>query len=376
MYLKRLEVVGLRNLTDARLNPGAGINVFCGANGSGKTSLLEAIYLLGRGRSFRTRLLKATVNHAMDTTTVFGLVADEGRALAGGGQHQTTPIGILRNKTGEFLYKVNGEPVYTASSLAEALPLLLLNSDSFQLLEGGPQHRRRFIDWGVFHVEHTFRQCSRKLRRCLAHRNLLLRRGRIDDAELGAWDAELVKLAGRVTDLRLEYLRQVGPIIERVLAELTDIPCPTFDFRPGWDEGKKLEDVLKADRPRDQLLGYTQHGPHRADMHIRCGANTASAVLSRGQAKILVAAMSLAQGILFQQLTGTRCVYLLDEPSAELDDLHLKKLAQLLSALGGQVFVTDTACASARLVWEEQSGSTPTKMFHVEHGAVSPLVAR
>ncbi len=378
MYLTRLEVVGLRNLVDARLTPCAGINVFCGANGSGKTSLLEAIYLLGRGRSFRTRLLKAAINHAVDTTTVFGLVAEEGvdGAVAGGGQHQT-PIGVLRNKAGQFLCKVNGEPVYTASSLAETLPLLLLNSDSFQLLDGGPQYRRGFVDWGVFHVEPAFRQYARQLRRCLTHRNLLLRRGRIDDAELDAWDAELVRLAGRVTDLRLEYLRRASPIIERVLNELTDVPCPTFDFRPGWDAGKNLEDVLKADRARDQLLGQTQHGPHRADLVIRCGVSAASEVLSRGQVKMLIAAMSVAQGVLFQQLTGKRCIYLLDDPSAELDHLHLKKLAKLLTSLGTQVFVTDTACAGARLVWEGPGGSnqTPTQLFHVERGKVSSLGA-
>lgn len=367
MYLKRLEVAGLRNLVDAKLTPTVGVNLLCGANGSGKTSLLEAIYLLGRGRSFRTRLLKTAINHGMDTATVFGVVADEtGRDEA--------RIGILRTKAGEFLYKVNGEPVYTASSLAEVLPLLLLNSESFQLLEGGAQHRRRFIDWGVFHVEHGFSQCSRQLRRCLTHRNSLLRRGRIDATELDAWDAELVKLGVRVTHYRAEYLQQVTPIIERVLAELTDTPCPSFYFRPGWDDGKNLAEVLRADRARDQQLGHTQHGPHRADVLIRCGVSAAADVFSRGQIKSLVTAMSVAQGILFQRLTGKRCVYLLDDPSAELDPVHLNKLADLLTGLGGQVFVTETDLASADRVWNRATcNANQTLMFHVEQGVISPL---
>lgn len=303
---------------------------------------------------------------------MFGLLADGEQGTDAG---HTTPMGISRSKAGDFLYKVRGERVRAASTLAETLPLQLLNNESFGLLEGSPGRRRQFIDWGVFHVEHAYRDLWRRFQGCLAHRTALIRRVKMTGSELESWDKELVGLSNQVTEHRLRYLDQVLPLIEAVLAEFPVVPATklSFAFRQGWERGKGFEDVLAADRERDQLVGTTHHGPHRADLAIRCGTAGAGEVLSRGQIKIVIVAMILAQGYLFRRLTGKCCVYLLDDLGAELDFENLCHVARLLQELDAQVFVTGTESPSAINPWSCVNGSKMRKMrvFHVEQGKVT-----
>lgn len=373
MYLRQLDVHGLRNLQSVKLSPGPRINTICGPNGSGKTSLLEAIYLLGRGRSFRTRTLKSVINTQTDACTVFGLVCRE-EAIAGGegGQRRDVPVGVSRNRSGAFHFKLDGERVYASSALAQTLPLLLLNNDSFQLLEGGPQGRRQYLDWGVFHVEHDFKELWRRLARCLQHRNSLLRHDRIDPAEMALWDAQFIELSERITAQRKQYLDALAPLISRVLQRLSPVENLHFRFYCGWDERLSLAEVLVKDRRRDQQARVTHHGPHRADLKILCGDHPAAEVLSRGQSKALVTAMLLAQGLFYFEATGRTCVYLLDDLPAELDKVHRHAVASFLGEMQAQAFITGTDEAELLSLWPQRGdGEVGKTMFHVEQGVVS-----
>ena len=146
MSLSRISVTGIRNLQPVTLNPSPRVNILYGDNGSGKTSLLEAIHLLGMARSFRSTRLTPVISHDQSNCTVFGLVE-----MVNG---QSSALGISRDRNGEARIRINGQSVRSATELAEALPLQLINPDSFRLLEGAPKLRRQFLDWGVFHVEH------------------------------------------------------------------------------------------------------------------------------------------------------------------------------------------------------------------------------
>lgn len=369
MYLKQLDIHGLRNLQSVKLSPGPGINAICGPNGSGKTSLLEAIYLLGRGRSFRTRTLTSLINADSDSCTVFGLLSQDESAGLDVPAQRDIPLGVSRTRSGSFHFKLDGERVYASSALAEALPLLLLNNGSFQLLEGGPQTRRQFLDWGVFHVEQGYRELWRRLTRCLQHRNSLLRSDRIDPSEIALWDAKFVELSEAVTTHRKQYLDALSPLIERVLQGLSPIANLHFKFYSGWDERASLAAALSKNRQRDTTARVTHQGPHRADLKIFCGDKTASEVLSRGQTKVLVTAMLLAQGLLFMERTKGRCVYLLDDLPAELDGEHQQSVAALLAGMQAQVFITGTDEAGLSSLWPDARGLGKT-MFHVEQGVV------
>ncbi len=360
MYLARLDIHGLRNLREIQISLTPGANLFYGENGSGKTSLLEALFLLGRGRSFRTRTLDPVINQGVDDCTVFGLLKKEASEL---------PLGVSRSRRGGFQFKVNGQSVSNTSSLAEAMPLLLLNADSFHLLDGGPQFRRQYVDWGVFHVEHSYRFIWQQFRKALKQRNSLLRHDRIDEDVMSVWDAEFVRMADQINHHRKKYLTDLIPRIKSVLSELSILQDIEFKYYPGWDASHKLSDVLLTTRQRDLQARVTNQGPHRADLKVRFNNKTANDVLSRGQIKILVTAMQIAQGFLFHERTGGQCLYLLDDLPAELDLTHRRKVGALLHRLGAQVFITGVVRDDLRLSWPESSKNI--RMFHVEHGCIT-----
>lgn len=364
MPLTKLDVYGLRNLKSIQLTLSPAINIFYGCNGSGKTSLLEAVFLLGRARSFRSRMLQSVINTHDNQCTVFGMMLNQGISI---------PIGVTRNRQGGGVFKVRGQAVTTASSLAEALPLLLINQESFNLLEGSPQFRRRFVDWGVFHVEQGYQQMAQRFQRVLKQRNSLLRHDRIDAELLATWDKEFEEVASIISIARKNYLQELLPIMGQML----DVLSPTlieveFELYAGWDEEKSLSSILEADRRRDQQFKTTHHGPHRADLRIRFHRQSANEHLSRGQIKILAIAMLMAQGYLFHQRTGRHCIYLIDDLAAELDVHHKKLVSGLLQDLGAQVFITGADRAVLQDLW---SGSHPEKIkvFHVEHGQINEV---
>ncbi|WP_438957592.1 DNA replication/repair protein RecF [Porticoccus sp.] len=360
MYLKQLHVHGLRNLKHIQLSLSPQVNLFHGPNGSGKTSILEAIFLLGRGRSFRSRVLNTVINTQEQVCTAYGL-----RESAG----VSTPIGVSRGRQGDFLFKINGQQISAASALAETLPLLLLNAEGFDLIGGGPQYRRRFIDWGVFHVEHNYKQLVRRYQRVLKQRNSLMRHDRIDEQMLAVWDTEFVDLAQQINTSRNTYLNDLLPIVKQVACELSeDLGDVDFAVHPGWDEAVGLAEVLLKDRPRDRLLKTTHHGPHRADLRIRIKKQNVSDILSRGQLKVLATAMQVAQGYLFYNKTGRSGLYLIDDLPAELDIKHRQQVCEKLSALGAQIFVTGVERGDLLNLWSESTRDL--RLFHVEQGSV------
>src|SRR5690606_22461163 len=209
MSLVRLSVTGVRNLSAVTLAPSPRINLLYGDNGSGKTSLLEAIHLLGLARSFRSTRLSPVIQHEQQSCTVFGQLD----ALAGA--HQ---LGVSRDRDGEMQIRIDGQNARSAAQLAEALPLQLINPDSFRLLEGAPKVRRQFLDWGVFHVEPRFLPAWQRLQTALRQRNSWLRRGTLDSASQAAWDRELSLASEEIDGYRRAYIQLLKPVFERTLA--------------------------------------------------------------------------------------------------------------------------------------------------------------
>ena len=360
MSLKRFTVTAVRNLHPVTLSPSPRINIISGDNGSGKTSLLEAIHLLGLARSFRSSRLLPVIQHELDECTVFGQVA-----LAQGG---LSSLGISRNRLGELHIRIDGENVRSAAQLAETLPLQLINPDSFRLLEGVPKIRRQFLDWGVFHVEPRFLPAWQRLQKALRQRNSWLRRGTLDGAAQAAWDRELCLASEEIDAYRRSYIQALKPEFEQTLSELLDLPGLTLSYYRGWDKERELSEVLGATLSRDQQLGHTQAGPQRADLRLRMGAYNAVDMLSRGQQKLVVCALKIAQGHLVNQTKRGQCLYLVDDLPSELDEQHRLALCRLLEDLHCQVFIT---CVDHELLRQGWRTDTPVAMFHVEHGQIT-----
>ncbi|HLD67783.1 MAG TPA: DNA replication/repair protein RecF [Pseudomonas sp.] len=360
MSLTRVTVTAVRNLLPVTLSPSPRINLLSGDNGSGKTSLLEAIHLLGLARSFRSLRLNPVIQYEEPACTVFGQVQ-----LAGGGH---SSLGISRDRQGELQIRIDGQNARSAAQLAETLPLQLINPDSFRLLEGAPKIRRQFLDWGVFHVEPRFMPAWQRLQKALRQRNSWLRHGTLDAASQAAWDRELCLASDEIDEYRRAYILALKPVFERTLNELVALEGLTLSYYRGWDKERGLSEVLATSLFRDQQLGHTQAGPQRADLRLRLAGHNAAEILSRGQQKLVVCALRIAQGHLVSQARRGQCIYLVDDLPSELDDQHRRALCRLLEELDCQVFIT---CVDPEVLKDVWRTDTPIAMFHVEHGRIT-----
>jgi len=338
----------------AKVELATNFNLLYGSNGSGKTSFLEAIYYLGLGRSFRTRLNSRIIHHGASHFSLFAQIQQE---------HGLLPIGIERYSNGEGRIRIAQENARSIIELTRILPVQLLNTDSRLLLTGASKLRRQFIDWGVFHVEPTFIGHWQNAQRILKQRNAALRL-QSPRAMIQVWDAELTAVAQILNGLRKSHIEHFIEVFNRVIqgfwAECADV---TLGYKCGWDESLGLQAVLEKSFSRDLQLGYTQFGPHRADLLIRLNKTTpAHDILSQGQQKLIVYALRLAQGMLLKQQVGKNCVYLLDDLPAELDVDNRRRVVSVLQDIAAQVFVTGVD----REVLADLEGYPESRVFHVE----------
>jgi DNA replication and repair protein RecF len=365
MSISRLRISQLRNIQDAELDLSR-INLICGANGSGKTSILEAVFILGSGRSFRSTRLDPVINHAAQQCAVHALLKVDTDAYP-------SSIGVSRDRQGDFAGRIQGEPIRSAAELARRLPVQLINSATFELLEGGPRVRRQFLDWGVFHVEHGFHRLWLDVNRSLRQRNSLLRHARIQPDQLDAWDERLATGAKQLDELRQRYFDAFYPEFSRTLAELIGLDQLDVSYQRGWDRERDLREVLAEQLERDRQRGFTHAGPHRADLRVRIQGMNAAEILSRGQQKLVVSAMKLAQGRLFSATQGRECIFLVDDLPAELDREHRRELCRLLAGIHSQVLLSCVDVAELQGCWDEVAPEA-ISVFHVEHGRIASSI--
>lgn len=347
-----------RNLSAVDFEPSPEVNVVFGRNASGKTSLLEAVYFLGRARSFRTHRVDRLVQNGADQLQVFGRLSAE----AG-----TVPLGVERSRQ-ETRIRIGGQAVSAVSALAAALPVQLVHPNSHRLLEEGPQYRRRFLDWGVFHVEPAFFPAWQRYQRALRQRNAALRKDQ-PSRSVSAWNQELVEAAAVIDSARRRYVERLGPQMAAFTERLAEIEGVALKYRGGWPEAVQFGVALEEAARRDRDARHTTVGPHRADVRVNVGDVAAAGRVSRGQQKLLVAALLLAQAMLFNESTGQRSLILVDDLAAELDADHRRRFMGLLKGLPAQSFVTaiDVESLSA-----DDIG--PARVFHVEHGQLREMV--
>lgn len=357
--LKRLVISGIRNIHAAQLDPAPAFNLIHGNNGSGKTSVLEAIHFLSLGRSFRSQQYKPLIGEGCPEAVVYGETCDG------------VTVGVSRTprKGDSPQLRLNGAKVDTFAALTHELPLQLLNSDAFALLEGGPQERRAFLDWGVFHVKHQFLQAWRMARRALLNRNALLKRNAPSD-EIDPWSHEL-SVHGKVVDgLRAEYLGQLRDHFETGLGlELQErLGAPlAIQYHAGWDTGRELQELLSEHLGKERRYGHTLYGPHRADLIITAKGKPCSELLSRGQLKLSVSLLKIAQAQLLQASSGRSSIFLVDDLPAELDRENQSIICRHLAELKAQTFVTSIEPDLGLSL--DQLGE-PCRLFHVKHGKI------
>ncbi|HEY9120411.1 DNA replication/repair protein RecF [Marinobacter profundi] len=377
MALVKLQTEHFRNLVDAPVWFSPSFNLLFGENGSGKSSVLEAIGYLGLGRSFRVNRHQAVCQHGHQNFTVFGgLDGGLGGSLAGRLPVSAQPelvhrLGIGRNLASkETTLRVDGEAVRNLSVLARHLPVSVIDPGVFEIVAGGPGKRRQFLDWAVFHVEPEFSSVWQQCQRVISQRNQTLRNGRLDEALIRVWDRQYEVLATRVNEARQAAFELFRQAFDRLL---TEVPTPwtaglKMDLAPGWDTSQPLAELLANHREQEMRMGHTLYGPNRADIRMRFQGRPVAETFSRGQQKTLVILMKIAQGIVLNRL-GKQVTFLLDDINAELDVGHRAMLAQKLYELRCQVFMTSIEKPQPQDLWP---GTVPEyRMFHVEHGGLT-----
>lgn len=329
MSLSQLDIRGLRCLTELAIEPHPGSNLILGANGSGKTSLLEGIHLLATGRSFRSRLLNVLVSDQHSRFSVFArLQRTEGEFA----------IGMERGKDCDNQLRLSGEDASLAD-VASLLPMQLLSPESLSLLTEGPAQRRQFIDWGLFHQVPAFIGVWSRWKRLLQQRNAALKTAR-SYADVQLWDNEWLGLSEQIAVWRQDYVTRLEPWLQQLLPALLGSVDIRLSLYSGWERGRELAQVVRDGFERDLKLGYSSHGPQKADLRLRLQGQAAEQLLSRGEQKLLVIALKLAQGQLLDDEARRHCLWLLDDLSSELDLQRRQQLGQQLALLPGQLFVT------------------------------------
>ncbi len=349
MALHFLEAHRVRLITHVRCNLHPSLNLITGANASGKTSLLEAIYLLGSGKSFRTAQPAHVIQHGAASLTVFGRVSHGG---------QTHSLGLEREGTLRRV-RVDEKPETSAAALAARLPVQVLAPETHYAFLGASSERRAALNWGVFHVEQDFYAHWQRYQRLLKQRNAALKAG----GEVSVWDMELGLLGEQIHTWRERYLTSWNARFAACAQTLTGLDV-RLDLQRGWRQDLTLAEALRADRSRDQEGGFTHSGPHRADVVFRGEAPGVRHHHSHGQQKLLVAAARMTQLALLAQ-TGLVPVLLIDDLAAELDRAHRNAVLAWLAGLGVQAFITTTEESEIDLSpWPEHA------RFHVERGVI------
>lgn len=350
MSLTRIRGDNFRAFERVQIEPQPRLNLFVGPNAAGKTSVLEMVYLLGRGRSFRSA---AATDLAGADGRHWGV---RGRFEAG----ETFAAETVRLRWTPGDSSLLSDSKLRLAEIAARYPVQVVEPGQHRLLEDGPVYRRRFLDWGVFHVEHRFLSAWRAYQRALKQRNSALKRGQATTAR--NFEAELVRHGEQVDNFRRAYLEQLRCVLSAPMRDLLATEDWNLDLHAGWKRGIDFGALLDQQRARDLRVGQTVEGPHRAELRLRLSGSLIRNRVSRGQQKLLVAALVTAQCQLVHAHAGRWPILLIDDFGAELGPDFRRAWAKVVCAYPGQCWVTSLEpepCLSTG-----DGGA----MFHVEHG--------
>jgi DNA replication and repair protein RecF len=358
MTLLKLDIYAVRNIQKETIIPAPKINFIVGKNASGKSAVIEAIFILGRAKSFRSSTIKPVINFAQNHLIV------SAQTLQTNGS--TIHLGIqLDSKS--FSCRINQQSTQKRSDLAYALPLQIIHPKSYELLDAGPQPRREFLDWGVFNDDENFLPAWRNFKKALSQRNSLLKAKRPE--HINVWDKELVYYGTIVNSYRQLYLKKFKPVFTDIIDRFLEIDDIDIKLISGWDTSMEYQQVLTVELDKDLHYGFTHSGPHRGDFQLLVSNRLAKDFVSRGQLKLLVMSLKLAQVQLLTNEHSNMGCFLIDDFAAELDVTNRAKLLHYLSKMECQVFITATEISD----FGDLNLINNYKMFHVEHGNIKQV---
>lgn len=353
MLIKSLRIENLRNLEQVNILPHPRFNILFGGNGAGKTSILESIVVLSRGRSFRTTQASELIGRSGKHFSIYAETVSE--------DHRINKLGLERSNS-HWRGRKNGQDIAQLSQLTRVLPLVLMEPNSHLLVSGAPENRRKYLDWGLFHVEHEFLETFRRYSKILKQRNAALRSRQ--EGVLDSIDEVFSELGSQLDTMRKAHCRAVAERAQEALKLLSpEMSNFRLEYCQGWAR-KSLMGALKENREADVLRGATAAGPHRGDISLLFADTPARNMLSRGEQKVLAATLLLSQASILSE-RGEKPIILLDDLASEFDGSHFERVLDRSLELGSQVWISGI---------NEPKTNEPHKMFHVERGVAREMV--
>jgi len=361
MAIDLISIKGFRNIIDSTLKLNK-FNIIHGNNGSGKTSLLEALFFLGRGKSFRTNKVKNLINISDNNFTIFSKSKITGQ------------IGIRKNISNDLEIKINHEYTRNISSLSKNLPIQIILPNCHLLIEGAPNERRKYIDWLVFHVKHELIPLWKKHQKILRQRNLALK-NRLPKNQITIWDNELIRITEIINLERIEHIKNIGVELNK-LSKIIFKEKITFllKYNQSWDKKSDFGSSLKSYYEKDRDRGFTNIGLNKSELKIYSVSdnNTKYDVkefLSKGNLKLLAVILVLVQLKIFidNRKNHIKPILLIDDIFAELDETHVKNILSVIFNLDLQTFITTVNDPNDGRILKSFE-TEDLSMFHVKQG--------
>jgi DNA replication and repair protein RecF len=339
LYVKKINLIGFRNLEEQSVELADGLNLLVGKNGQGKTNFLEAIYLLATLRSFRSSSVRDVIRFGKDEAEVSGQIAS-----------QEVPAELKVHLKGSVRRLWVGQrSIHTAREFLGQLKVVAFTPDDLAMIKMGPSLRRRFLDRAAFLFDPQHLVRIKNFNHALKSRNRLLKeRNRAERDVIDSFSQAMAEDGARVSEKRREVLSRVGGEAERIIADmLPEVPNVSVSFEPGWYMGadglkESLLEQIRSNLEQDLKRGQTCLGPQQDDFEITMGKNSARRFASQGQQRTAAVALLLAVVREVVAAGGERPVILLDDVSSELDASRRKILFEQVEDLGGQVLITTT----------------------------------
>jgi len=372
VWIKQLTVQHCRIIERANLDLSPRLNLITGGNGSGKSSLLEALYLLSRGRSFRTHRIADLITH-QQTSTLCSARLQQTNDTSVSSNHSMMPstaLGIEKSPQ-QTILRVNQQAVKSQADLTRLLPITLIHPEVVSLIVGSPALRRAFIDWLAFYLHDDFYPQWKRYQRILKQRNACLR-SPSHYQSLSYWSQELVALQASLHDFRLTALSALQQSLAHYQPILWADVALDLQLQTGFPAEFDLHDqaaLLKLYQKReaqDIKTGYTLYGVHRADLLIKINGVLAAKSASRGQLKMLSILLLLAQSHALSHTDKGSGIIVIDDLAAELDAQNRARLFSVLWETGQQLLITSTQQALQAF----DVSAIDHTLFHVKQGVV------
>lgn len=333
MRITRLWLQDFRSYESLELPLDVGLTAIVGANGIGKTNLLEALGLLATLKSFRGAPTESLIRRGAESAIIRAEGIRDDRDVL-------IELEVAKRRTRA---QVNRQRLQRSRDLLGALRITVFAPDDLALIKEGPSVRRNFLDDVLVALDPKADAVLRDLEKILKQRNALLRQshGRLDEAglmTLDVWDAKLDSTGTDVTNRREDLVRQLLPLVERSYEILAGTPVPlTADYQRSW-QTDTLAEALESERQTDVRRGVTSVGPHRDELALRLDGLASRTEASQGEQRTLALALRLAGHLLVTEVLGEPPLLLLDDVLSELDD---DRAAALLGNLpAGQTVIT------------------------------------